>query len=85
MATNPTYSQPLPEQQRDVGGPVVYAGFVGDGPDKVAGFIFRNDGVRPGADDAPDEVRVAADSTNVAKETPRGFMRSLAALYWGRQ
>lgn len=75
METNPEtgarYSQPLPAYPRDVGGPIVYAGFC----DGEAGFIFRGE---------DGEVkRVAATKENSAVEKPRGFFHSLARLMYG--
>ena len=68
------YSQPLPTP-RDVGGPVLRAGFVGRGPDKRPGFIFRNEQGNVESQEATRE--------NSANERPRGFFASLARIMFG--
>jgi hypothetical protein len=69
------YSQPIEPQPRDVGGPIIRAGFVGKGANKRVGFIFK--GVRGR------EVRVEANHANSADERPRGFFSALARIFGG--
>jgi hypothetical protein len=73
-ASDARYSQPIEPQPRDVGGPVVYAGFVGRF--KRVGFIFRA---------GRKEQRVEASRENSANDRPRGFFQSLAQLFRGNQ
>jgi hypothetical protein len=69
------YSQPIEPTPRDVGGPIVKAGFVGKGANKRPGFIFRN----AKGQVAHAEVTPATE----AKQNPRGFFQSLARIVFG--
>lgn len=71
----PRYSQPIEATPRDVGGPVVKAGFIGKGAHKRVGFIFLN---------AKGKVTEAeATRENEANLHPRGFFQSLARIFGG--
>jgi hypothetical protein len=69
----PRYSQPLPARPRDVSGPVLRAGFVGQGANKVPGFIFRNENGKVEHQEVTPETK--------AQEHPRSFGSALGRLW----
>jgi hypothetical protein len=77
MSGEARYSQPIEPTPRDVGGPIVKAGFIGKGANKRPGFVFVNQKGKA----AHAEVTPATE----AKQNPRGFFQSLARIFGGSQ